>query len=164
MWLQADGRERRQHRRRLETWFLPMRNPKKEHANPDLRTYMQWHNLEQAPVSYAARQYVERLESAGIECDLWRDWSSRPLLYTAAQWNYVSLVKWLLSKGCSLAADDVGQRMLYLAERENYTVLRKFLAQRLAAMRVQLEHERDPERNASAEADAEVAKVDLEED
>ena len=39
----------------MDTFFLPMRNPKKDHGNPSLPEYFRWHRLVDAPVSDAAQ-------------------------------------------------------------------------------------------------------------
>ena len=141
-----------------------MRTPRAEPGNPSVRTYLRWHNLEQAPVSYAAQLRVRGLERAGIACDQWRDGSAVPLLYTAAQWNYVSLVEWLLSKGCSLAANDIGRRMLALAEHQGYAALAQLLAQRLAMTQEQPGQAQGAARRQGAQPNAEPFSAPLEED
>lgn len=50
-----DQEEQWRGKRKLGTWFLPMRNPKKEHMNPTLQQYWHWHLLPEAPVSDAAK-------------------------------------------------------------------------------------------------------------
>ena len=82
----------------MDTFFLPMRNPRVEHGNPTLQEYFLWNNLELAPVSAAAKRFVLNLKKLGVPPDEWRDRNSRPLLYVATNWNYLALAKWLVSQ------------------------------------------------------------------
>ena len=61
---ETDKDERKQ-RRLIDTFFLPMRNPKKGHDNLSLREYFHWHRLAEAPVSDAAQV---RSDTGGAPC------------------------------------------------------------------------------------------------
>jgi hypothetical protein len=74
-------------------------------------------------VSAAAKRFVYILEKLQVDPNEWRDRHSRPLLYIAAQWNYVELVKWLVHKGMSLLHEDIGVDLLMLCRNNDYHVL-----------------------------------------
>jgi hypothetical protein len=129
--VQDEPKEIREAEVLMHTFFLPIRNPKVNHTNPTLQEYFRWNNLEIAPVSAAAKQYVHTLEMLGVPPSEWRDRYSRPLLYTATRWNYISLVKWLISKGCSVANEGFGNALVEMAEGMEFVKLAAYLRERL---------------------------------
>jgi hypothetical protein len=125
--------DRRQARRKMDTFFVPMRDPLVDHTNPSLPDYFRWNHLEEAPVSAAARKFVLNLKKMGFKPDEWRDRHSRPLLLVAAQWNYVKLFKWLVAQGCSVQPDALGKQLVKTVRRRGYTVLGNFIREQLQA-------------------------------
>jgi hypothetical protein len=116
--------------RSLDAFFLPMHDPDLNHTNPTLREYHHWNILEEAPVSSAARKFVLDLQTLDLKPQEWRDRHSRPLLESAAKWNYVSLVKWLVEQGCDF--EGIGEKLLRHAEGGRFKKLAAYIRSQLA--------------------------------
>ena len=130
--LQGKEEARREHEAKYLAWFLPMHSSRVNQSNLPVREYFHWHNLENAPVSQAAKHYVHGLETLGIVPDEWVDRGSTPLLISAVQANYVELVKWLLGKGVSASADGLGREALEYSTTRGHTKMAALLRERLA--------------------------------
>jgi hypothetical protein len=126
-----DDYDERQVQWHMDTFFLPMRDPFSEHKNTPLLEYLDWGLLERAPVSTAARKFVLNLEKMGIPPNEWRDMHTRPLLTVAAQWNYLSLFKWLVSKGCSLKHNRLGANLLDYVQSAGFKKLAQYISDQL---------------------------------
>ena len=126
--MQEDDSLRLQLRQTVESFFLPMQAPDRT-ANPSLHEYFSWHALEQAPVSVSAQEFIGQLEKLKLDPGQWRDRESKPVLYTAVQWNYFHLAEWLLDRGCSLG--NTSTELLAITDASGFAKLGSLLRQKL---------------------------------
>jgi hypothetical protein len=108
-------------------FYLPLVNTSQDLSNIPLVDYFASHALEIAPVSDAAKDHIDKLQSLEVPPEHWRDFYSRPVLAVAVFKNYVALAQWLVEQGVPLKNDEHGRDLLKWVEKEEMNQMAKWM-------------------------------------